>query len=269
MPFENNIVFVGDSYCSSWAGPSVIPHRNAQQKDDNKTHVSWLDRSATKLGLNLYSFGFAGRSWYYSRRQLFDHMEYDPEWINTVDLMVFCHTDDNRLNTGNGDVGNEMLAVNYRPHKEDQRYKYKIELAQLLQRWTLDLIDNPFQTWAHEQWFYEIARTFGHVKQVHFNNYPFTVDNTTAILPGVVYTTPLVHISLGEATGTDAEIVKNFMTDDQRVNHFNPHNNAALANIVIATAQDYQPGIRSIDLTNFDLPNKNAFNWPNPGFGTR
>jgi hypothetical protein len=38
---------------------------------------------------------------------------------------------------------------------------------------------------------------------------------------------------------------------------------------VIATAQDYQPGIKPIDLTNFDLPNKNAVNWPNPGFGTR
>ena len=61
MPFEKNIVFVGDSYCSSWHGPSVIPHCYAQQKDDNIHHISWLDVAASKLELNLYSFGFAGR----------------------------------------------------------------------------------------------------------------------------------------------------------------------------------------------------------------
>jgi hypothetical protein len=54
MPFEKNIVFVGDSYCSSWAGPSVIPHRAAQQKDTSH-RVSWLDLAAAKLELNLYS----------------------------------------------------------------------------------------------------------------------------------------------------------------------------------------------------------------------
>lgn len=268
MPFEKNIVFVGDSYCSSWAGPSVIPHRDAQQKDTSH-RVSWLDLAAAKLELNLYSFGFAGRSWYYSRQQLFEHMEYDPEWINSVDLMVFCHTNANRYNTGNGDVGNEMLAADYRPHKEDQQYKYKLDLAEALQRWLTDLIDNPYQDWVQEQWFHEIARTFKNVKQVHFNNYPFTVDKTTAVLPGVVYTTPLVHISLGEASGTDSEVVKNFMADDKRVNHFNTQNNTALADVLIATARDYQPGARPIDLTNFDLPNKNAVNWPKPGFGTR
>lgn len=269
MLFEKNIVFVGDSYCSSWSGASVIPHLHSQQKDEDATHFSWLDVAASKLELNLYSFGFAGRSWYYSRKQLFDHMEYDPDWINSVDLMVFCHTNANRFNTGNGDVGNEMMDRSYRPHKLDHQYQYKLDLAESLQRWLTDLIDNPYQNWCQEQWFHEIARTFGAVRQIHFNNFPFTVDKTTAILPGVVYTTPLVHISLGEATGTDAEITNNFLINDRRVNHFSSHNNLALGNVIAATAQDYQPGVRPIDLSEFDLPNKNAVNWPNPGFGTR
>ena len=259
---------MGDSYCSSWRGPSVIPHCYAQQKDNNINHVSWLDVAASKLELNLYSFGFAGRSWYYSRQQLFNHMEYDPEWINSVDLMVFCHTDSNRYNTANGDISTEMIDVNYRPHSQDQQYKHKLELAGSLQRWLVDLIDNPYQDWCQEQWFREIARTFNKTRQIHFNNFTFTVDKTSGILPGVVYTTPLIHISLGETIGTDAHLIKKYMVNDQRVNHFNVHNNQALGELIINTAQNYQPGVRPIDLNTFDIINPNAGRWPSPGFGT-
>lgn len=269
MESKKNIVFVGDSYCSSWSGPSVIPHRQAQQYDADVTHCSWLDLSASALDANLYSFGFAGRSWYYSRKQLFEHMEYDPEWIDSVDVIIFCHTDSSRYNTSNGDIGNEMLNLSYRPHPDDAQYKHKMDLAESLHRWLLDLVDYPYQDWVQEQWFHEIARTFNNVKQIHFNNYPATIEKTTAILPGVVYTTPLVHISLGEATGTDEEIHTKFLVDDKRVNHFNPLNNRALADIVVATVQNYQPGARSIDLTDFNITNPNATRWPSPGFGSR
>jgi hypothetical protein len=268
MEFKKNIVFVGDSYCSCWAGPSPIPHCHAQQKDEDIDRPSWLDVAADKLELNLYSFGYAGRSWYYSRQQLFEHMEYDPKWIKSVDLMVFCHTDSSRYNTGNGTIGNEMLDFNYRPLPKDSEYKNKIDLAESLHRWVTDLIDYPYQDWAQEQWFHEIARTFKDIKQIHFNNYTFTTDKTSSILPGVIYTTPLVHISLGEATGTDAEVTKNFMTEDNRVNHFSPHNNRTLGNLVATTAQNYQPGVYSIDTSNFEIINPNATRWPASGFGT-
>tara|TARA_B110000503_G_C7078148_1_gene383886 strand:- start:287 stop:1096 length:810 start_codon:yes stop_codon:yes gene_type:complete len=269
MLFKKNIVFVGDSYCSSWAGHSAIPHQYLQQKDNNPNHVSWLDVAAAKLELNLYSFGFAGRSWYYSRVQLFKHMQYDPDWLESVDLMVFCHTDSSRYNTGNGDIGNEMINVDYCPHPDDRQYNHKLNLADSLRRWAVDLVDHHYHDWAQEQWFHEIARTFKDVKQIHFNNYTFTVDNSIAILPGVIYTTPLIHISLGEATGTDAEVTKNFMSYDKRANHFNAHNNLALGNIIIATAQDYKPGVYPIDTSRFKIVNPNATRWPNPGFGTR
>ena len=269
MEFKKNIVFVGDSYCSSWASESPIPHQHAQQKDSSRLQQSWLDIAASKLELNLYSFGYSGRSWYYSRKQLFEHMEYDPEWIDSVELMVFCHTNSTRYNTGNGDIGTEMLDFNYTPHPDDPQYKYKLNLAKSIHVWLTDLVDNPYQDWAQVQWFHEIARTFKNIKQIHFNNYPFTIDTTSAILPGVVYTTPLVHISLGEALGTDNEIVKLYMTDDNRVNHFNTANNLALGELIVTTLLDYQPGVRPIDLSNFYMPNKNASRWPNPGFGTR
>jgi hypothetical protein len=78
-----NIVFVGDSYCSAWAGPSVMSHWSRQQKciPGDPTRRSWLDVSATKLGLDLYSFGYSGVSWYYSRVQLLKHMASNSDWI--------------------------------------------------------------------------------------------------------------------------------------------------------------------------------------------
>lgn len=264
----NNIVFVGDSYCSAWTGHSVIPHRHRQQPFQPGVYTSWLDVAASQLGLNLYSFGFAGASWFYSRQQLFFQMTYDPDWIRTVDLMVFCHTNSHRYNTQDSDIGVEMLETNYTPHPDDSRYKHKQNLSKSLRTWALDLVDNTYQDYAQQQWFHEIARSFKDVPQIHFNNYPFTVDIAKELLPGMVYTTPLVHISLGEATGTDAEILKKAMTHDQRVNHFSAHNNQALGQLVVDSAQNYQPGARPIDLTKFELINPNASRWPNPGFGT-
>lgn len=271
MEFEKNIVFVGDSFCSAWSGTSGIPHRVQQQQSNGNDAArnSWLDEAASALELNLYSFGFSGRSWYYSRTQLFGQMQYDPEWINSVDLMIFCHTNSTRYNTCNGNIGVEMADVDFRPHSDDAEYAHKLNLANSLRAWLADLMDTNHQDWAQEQWFHEIARTFQNIKQIHFNNFTHTVDKASALLPGVVFTTPLIHISLGEATGTDAEVTKNFMSIDQRVNHLNSHNNRALANLVVATAQNYQPGIYPIDVSVFDYINPNASRWPNPGFGSR
>lgn len=265
-----NIVFVGDSYCSAWGGPSVISHWPRQQKfhprDLNRR--SWLDVSADRLGLDLYSFGFAGVSWYYSRLQLFKHMASNPGWIENVAVMIFCHTDCWRYNTGNGTIGVEMSMPDYQPAFKDQYYEDNVRAAKAYKTWLLDLMDVDYQSWAQEQWFHEIARTFQHVPQMHFCAFPHNVDIAKKILPGIVFTTPLVHVSLGEATGTDAEIVQKFMANDQRSNHFSMQNNQALGDLVADSVQNYQPGARPIDTDKFDIINPNAANWPNPGFGT-
>jgi len=265
-----NIVFVGDSYCSAWAGPSVISHWPRQQKfhPRDRNRCSWLDVSAARLGLDLYSFGFAGVSWYYSRLQLFKHMASNPGWIENVAVMIFCHTDCWRYNTGSGHIGVEMSMPDYQPADKDQYYESKVRSAKSYKTWLLDLMDADYQFWAQEQWFHEIARTFQHVPQMHFFAFPHNVDIGKKILPGMVFTTPLVHVSLGEATGTDAEITQEFMAKDQRSNHFNLQNNQALGDLVADSMQNYQPGVRPIDTNNFDIINPNAVNWPNPGFGT-
>lgn len=263
------IVFVGDSYCSAWAGPSGLAHQWRQQTFGlrDKDRCSWLDVAAAKLDLELYSFGFSGASWYYSRQQLFKHMASNPDWINHVAVMIFCHTDCWRYSTGNGDIGVEMANLTYSPLDCDVP-PHKLSTAAAYQAWLLHLMDAPYQIWAQTQWFYEIARTLGHVPQMHFCAFPHNVDDAQTILPGMVFTTPLVHISLGEATGTDAHITQKFMATDQRSNHFNAQNNRALGDLIADSLRNYHAGIRPIDTRKFDIKNPNAVNWPNPGFGT-
>ena len=266
MLSKKHLVVVGDSYCSS-ARTNLIYNEfdsdavGQQVNPDPKLH-SWIDVAANHLNLNLYSFGYAGRSWYYSRQALFRYIADNPGWVDQIECMVFCHTDAYRYNTGNGGVHNSLyLSDSYRDHQQQL-------LANALRNWTVELMDPPFQGWAQEQWFYEIAREFKHINQIHFNNYHHTVEKSINILPGVVFTTPLVYLSLGETSGTDEEIVKKYMTHDSRVNHFNAHNNIALGNLVSSTVQTYQPGHYTIDSSKFDIVNPNATKWPNPGFGT-
>jgi hypothetical protein len=273
MKFKKNIVFVGDSYCSS-ACTSLNYDTNiadsiGQQRDNHPDHISWLDHVAERLNLNLYGFGYAGRSWYYSRVKFFEYLLDDPSWAEQIEFLVFCHTENSRYNTANGDIHNGLMIPEYRRMPGNPPSGPKEILATALQYWFTDLLDYPYQDWAQQQWFYEIARTFGHIKQIHFNNYPWSIKDTTDILPGVIFTTPLLHLSLSEASGTDEDITTNYMINDQRVNHFNSHNNRALGELVVTTAQNYQPGHYSIDASKFDIVNPNASRWPNPGFGTR
>jgi hypothetical protein len=161
-----------------------------------------------------------------------------------------------------------MSMPDYQPANKNQFYESNVRTAKSYKTWVLDLMDVDYQFWAQEQWFHEIARTFQHVPQMHFFAFPYNVDIGKKILPGIVFTTPLVHVSLGEATGTDTEITQKFMLTDQRSNHFNMQHNQALGDLVADSMQNYQPGARPIDTDNFDIINPNAVNWPNPGFGT-
>ena len=265
---KKNIVFVGDSFCSAFCEPCSLQHQYAQQYD--YWNQNWLNASAQQLGLDLYSFGYSGRSWFYSRSQFFRHMENNPEFRDSIELLVFCHTDSGRYNTGNGDIGNEMLFGDYKPDVNDPMRKKKLDKATALKVWFTDLQDGGVQEWSQEQWYHEIARDFSDIKQVHFNNYPFTLEKTARILGtvGMVYSTPLIHLSLGEMTGTDEDIVKHGMTEDQRTNHFNNTNNQALAQVLVQAYKTYQPGVYEINYNKFDIKNWNAFNWPKPGFGS-
>lgn len=263
-PQKKNIVFVGDSYCSSFKGPSPLPYEFRQQKDHCPT---WLDISAQELNLNLYSFGFSGRSWWYSRDKLFRQIEENPRFIAETSAMVFVHTDPWRFNSEDETIGVELVVNNNDLYSESELRQKSLALKY----WVTYLRDNYFQVWAQKQWFKEINSIFGaynDLKMIHFFSFPQIVEYGNE-LQGAVFTTPLIQISLGELEGTDDELTINGMSGDQRSNHFGTHNNISMGKTVVSEINNYSPGKKSIDLSRFDIVNPNSHRWPNPGFGTR
>jgi hypothetical protein len=77
-----------------------------------------------------------------------------------------------------------------------------------------------------------------------------------------------MYISVGELAGTEQEVTEQ-VVNDQRHNHLSNVNNRLLANLIIDTIDNYQPGLQPIDLSKFESINPNAHNWPQPGFGTK
>jgi hypothetical protein len=64
----------------------------------------------------------------------------------------------------------------------------------------------------------------------------------------MVYTTPLMEISTREPGADERSFVQ-----DGRANHMNPHNNRALAQVIISAIDNYRPGLHTINLTGFDI----------------
>lgn len=270
-----HLVFVGDSYCASFQHENpfleyrCIPHVQS-------SYPTYLNLSAQQLGCDFYSFGYPGRSWWFSRSGLlkFLHSQEEislnnpgsPSFYSDIDAFIFCHSDANRLNTSN--PGSSTMLLDPNPDLKAHR-DYDPELSLPYKLWSTMLIDEEFQLWAMEKWFQEINELFSDRPMIHFNIAPYTVEISRQ-LHGVVYTTPLINISVGETTGTDEEISKS-MEHDKRYNHFNQHNQSAMADLIVDTLTNYQPGRREIDLIkyNFDQPNSNAYRWPGAGFGTR
>lgn len=265
---KRNIMFVGDSYCCAFTGPS--PNGRAPYQGTS-SYLTWLDISADALNLDLYCFGYAGRSWWNSRWNLMRHLDAFPDALSNTDVIVFVHTDSLRYNTVVNDIGNELM---FDPPRWSPDPEIKVQQqvwAPALKYWFTDLRDNHFQDWCQEKWIEEINQMHDanpHLKIIHFNSFHSTVDRTKKA-KGMVFSTPLIHVSLGEADGTDEHITNRFMVHDQRSNHFNHVNNLALGKFLVDAVIDYAPGIKEIDTSGFRLVNPNSHNWPNPGFGTK
>lgn len=242
-----NIIFFGDSYCASFhyvgQGNRKIPGTN-QDVDAPGGHPSLV---AQDLGYNLYNFGYGGKGWWYSRDMMYTYLANTPEVLENTAAMVFFHTDPYRL----------LLSRSHEPHDLD--YHDKV--------WQTGMIDHNYLCWSQSQWFLEINQRFGTVPTVHFFCYhePTTYSQ---LLPGMSFISPLIHLSIGEMLGTDKQILSQIY-NDKRANHFNTHNNRAIADIIVQALANYQPGTYTIDSTKFDQPNKNAHRWPEPGHGTQ
>jgi len=248
------IAFVGDSFCASY-NYEFWKSRGCTTWQKGVETPTYLDIVARANCYTLHPFGFGGKSWWYSRCRFIEELERLPKsfFADQLETIVFCHTNPSRINNAwNRELSNTdsdtSFVVDYYKH----------------------IFDGQFNEWAHQQWFKEIAEKWGHLKTIHFHCFPETV-HLSRLLPGMVYTTPLIWASVGELTGTDNEITQHLIHDNQfghRFNHLNAHNNNALAEFILGSIYNYSPGQYEIDLSNFAQVNPNSKRWPDPGFGT-
>ena len=252
MQLKPTIAFIGDSYCNAyewnhWVQLGRPKYQHGASRAEFPTHPSIV---ADYFNWQLLPLGFGGRSWWYTRQRLLDVVKTTAP-LEQMQALVFFHTGYSRINIAHEKT--ESTVTSSDPAVQSY-YKH--------------LYDDDFNRWAQQQWFKEINTVYGHLKTIHFNCFSTSVDYCN-LLPGMVYTTPLVNISIGEITGTEAEIDLAISTKETRKNHLNSHNNQALATVIIEAINNYEPGHYAIDTSRFEQPNTNAVNYPNPGYGTK
>jgi len=239
------IAFVGDSYCASY-GQALHTKRGCPLYQVGTNDPTYPDLVAKALNYNLYPCGYGGKGWWFSRQRLLDEITATGQ---TPEIIVFCHSDSQRINNA-WDI---QLHNTPGPQSRDY-YKY--------------IHDDEFNRWAQKQWFKEIASCWAEIKTIHFHCFTQTPD-WSDLLPGMVYTTPLVHISVGELTGTEAEILSQMGENEKRKNHLSARNNQVLGEVILDAINDYRPGKHELDLGRFELINHNSVKFPHTGYGTK
>jgi hypothetical protein len=248
------IAFIGDSFCAS-----------ARSPDLKRKHYPEI--VANHYGFNILAHGYAGKSWWYSRQRFMEDFKQNPGLEENIEAMVFCHTNSGRFNTSNEHVFFHSDVKFQRILKDDN----KSILMQAQKYWFKYLIDYEFQDWAQMNWFRETSREWGHIKQVHFHCFPWSILYNH-LLTGQRFTTPLIHVSMGELSGTAKEIDNYLKNNETRPNHFSNANNAVLAEIIIDALDNYADQSQPLDISKFkNIINPNAVNFDglNNNFGTR
>lgn len=245
------IAFVGDSFCASY-GYEDWKTRGCTINQYGTEQPTFVDLVAKRTGLMLHPYGFGGKSWWFSRQRFMEELERMPASIfaDQLEVIVFCHTNSSRINNG---WNRELSNTDTRSAEAMNFYRH--------------IFDNEFNEWAQEQWFREINRRWGHLKTVHFHCFPGSSKHSN-LLPGVVFNTPLIYISVGELTGTDADI-HNQIVNDKRFNHLSDYNNQILADIISENLYNYCPGHKELDLSRFKIVNPNSINFPHGRHGTK
>lgn len=208
----NNVIVLGDSYCSTIEG--------------------WPQTLSKLIGRNLVCFTQgAGQSWWTARNWL---LELDQSIIDQCDVMVFAHTNADRIPTSNTIIGhiNHCAPAATEQEKSIQLY-YKY------------IHDPLFLRWAQQQWFKEISTMYGQKYLVHLHCFPWTLGDRH-LLSGLNLTTNLTALSLNELGAKEFGLY-----NDHRPNHFSEHNNAVLAMQLADLIQCQATGDNQLDHTKF------------------
>lgn len=207
-----NIIVVGDSFSASDTG--------------------WPRTLANELNLNLICYGAGGQPWWNARNFI---MSLSQDTIDNAEAIVFAHTNAERIPTLNEDIG-----------KVDHSKKPDSEIETAIHLYYKYIHDGKFMSWAQQQWFIEISRTFGHKKICHLHCFPWTLQYSN-LLTGINVTTNLTALSLNEIGAKQFALF-----NDSRRNHFNQHNNEQLGLQLAELLTHYTNKSVELDVSKFD-----------------
>ena len=216
-----NIIVVGDSFCASADG--------------------WPNILAQRLNLTLINHGQGGQSWWNVRNFL---NTIDEETLTNTEVMVFVHTNAERILTSNSQIG-----------FVDHSAEPKTEIDKSIQLYYKYIHEPEFLNWAQQQWFLEINQRWSHKKIVHLHSFPWSLDYGKS-LSGIKISTNLCSISLNELGADNLELF-----NDTRPNHLNNQNNNELAYQLSNLIQNYIQQTVQLDTDAFDLKITRWFNW--------
>lgn len=255
MQLEKNkkyIAFVGDSYCATYEHDPPVTIDTWQGTVSGLAYPSIVARY---YQYDIAPYGFGGRSWWYS------WINFWKVWENRLDqieAIVFTHTNRTRINSATSKLF--PLLPDYSAPGAT------VDMINANKHYFKHIHDDDFNAWAQEQYFSMLKTKFNAIKTIHFHCFQGSVVKSN-LLPGVIFSTPLIQISVGQQRGSADSIQKalsaaiNFQHPDFKPNHFNAQNNQAMANLIIQTLNNYIPGVVEIPMQQFDQPNPNADQW--------
>jgi len=249
MKNQKYIAFVGDSFCASYGVSTPL---SGAKNQVSVTDIAYPTVVSDHYQCAVAPYGFEGKSWWYS------WSKFQKDWGSSLDQLeaiVFTHTDSSRINSAISEdfplMSSKFVNPGSMARINEDHFKY--------------IHDQDFNEWAQEQYFKVLKEKFNNIKTVHFHCYDFSVRKSH-LLPGVVFTTSLIQVSIGEQLGSKDQIAKAF--GDGRPNHLNSYNNQVLADVIIQALDNYMPGEYELPLEKFDQPNLNAANWPHGVYWT-
>jgi hypothetical protein len=178
---QNDIVIVGDSFCSHRSERDSWPQLVMLQLTGNKF----------KSGVEPRGKGFAGGAWWSYRKVLLEELKIRP-----CKVLVICHTEPFRIPNDN-DYSLNFKSVEDRVlHIDNDDYKMPVNLAMAAVGYYKELMSNDFCLWAVQQWFLELDKicTEHNIEKVihlycfegSYTNYTFN-NGVTISLPLCTY----------------------------------------------------------------------------------
>jgi hypothetical protein len=232
-----NLLIIGDSFAQ------------------RRCNLSWISLLGNRLDAKVYGIGLPGQSWWKqwewyqsNSKNLPDASETTIIWVHTSAHRLPCETDA-RINPwvlfidDHNDPSNDIL-----PQSDPDGKLFKIAKD----FYSSPLYVEKFYAWAMIAWWKELNLELSKFhKVIHlFGFYDLGVNDTDRLLLRSTNSIVVDGPSLGALSKADKPSFEGGATDN-RINHFNEHNNEQLSKFLAVVVNNTQPNL-IIQIDNLD-----------------